>query len=128
MFPVNIKKYYLILAFCSVAVIALLYGVAPQLFLATFFDTEKRAIDLAHVLRALMGLYLALGLFWLYAAFDARYRNAAILTTALFSGGLVAGRLLSLVLDGRPSSLLMFYVVLELAFLPVSIWVLRRPD
>jgi len=49
-------------------------------------------------------------------------------TTALFSGGLVAGRLVSLVVDGRPSPLLMFYVLIELALVPVAIWVLRRPD
>ena len=124
----NIKKYFLILAFCSVAVIALLYGVAPRWFAATFLGVQKLELDFAHIFRAVMGLYLALGCFWLYAAFDARYRNPAILTTAIFAGGLVAGRLLSLVLDGRPSSLLVFYVVVELTLVPVAIWVFRRPD
>jgi len=124
----EIKKYFLILAFCAVSVIALLYGLAPRWFSATFLDVQKLDLNFAHILRAVMGLYLALGCFWLYAAFDPRYRNAAILTAALFAGGLVTGRLLSLVLDGRPSSLLMFYVVIELVLVPIAIWVLRRPD
>ena len=35
---------------------------------------------MAHVFRAMTGLYLALGLFWLFAAFNDQYRNAAVLT------------------------------------------------
>jgi Domain of unknown function (DUF4345) len=124
----KIKKYFLVFAFCVVSVIALLYGVAPQWFSATFLDVQKLDLDFAHILRAVMGLYLALGFFWLYAAFDDRYRNAAILTTVLFGAGLVAGRLVSLVADGRPSPLLMAYVVIELALVPTAIWVFRLPD
>ena len=37
-----------------------------------------------------MCLYLALGLFWLYSAFNDRLRDTAILTTMVFAGGLVA--------------------------------------
>lgn len=124
----NIKKAYLIFAFCAVSTIALLYGIDPGWFARTFLDMPAAGRDFAHILRAVTGLYLALGCFWLYAAFRPDYRNPAIVTTAVFAGGLVLGRLLSLALDGWPSPLLVFYIVLELGLVPIALWVLRRPD
>lgn len=124
----QVKKYFLIFAFCAVSVIALLYGISPRWFAAVFLDVQELDPDFAHILRAVMGLYLALGCFWLYAAFDRRYTNAAVLTSALFAGGLFAGRLVSLVADGRPAPLLMLYVVMEASLVPVAIWVFRLPD
>jgi hypothetical protein len=123
-----IKKYFLIFAFCAVSVIALLYGVSPRWFVATFFGLQELDPNIAHILRAVMGLYLALGGFWLYAAFEPRHRNTAILTTAVFSGGLVSGRIISLFAEGRPAPLLLLYVAMELTLVPLAIWVYRRPD
>jgi hypothetical protein len=41
-------------------------------------------------LRAVAGLYLALAAFWLYAAFNDKYIDTALLTAILFAGGLAA--------------------------------------
>jgi len=123
-----IKKYFLIFAFTVVAIIALLYGASPQWFMQTFLDVSDYSLDVAHILRAVMGLYLSLGLFWLYAAFNEYYRNFAVLTTMLFSGGLVSGRILSLFADGFPSRLLLLYVVMEFILIPVAYWVFKLPD
>jgi hypothetical protein len=125
---VNIKKWYLVFAFFSVVTIAALYAVNPVWFARTFLGMPELNRDFAHILRAVAGLYLALGAFWLYAAFHPPYRAVAVLTTALFAGGLLAGRLLSLVLDGWPSPLLVFYMVLELGLAPIALWVYRRAD
>ena len=124
----NIKKAYLILAFSSVSVIALLYGVAPEWFAQTFLGLPQLGRDFAHILRAMAGLYLVLGSFWLYAAFKPHLRNIAVVTTAIFAGGLAAGRVLSLALDGQPSPLLLFYLAIELALLPLAVWVIRRTE
>lgn len=124
----QIKKYFLVFAFVAVSVIALLYGVSPRWFAATFLDVSDLDRGFAHILRAVMGLYLALGCFWLYAAFNAAYRNVAVLTTAIFSGGLVAGRIVSLVADGRPAPLLLLYAAMEFVLVPLAIWVFRQPD
>jgi len=123
-----IKKYFLIFAFSAVAIIALLYGVSPQWFMQTLLEVNEPSLDIAHILRAVMGLYLALGLFWLYAAFNDTYRNFAVLTTMLFSGGLVSGRIISLITDGVPSGILILYVVMELALVPAAYWVFKLPD
>jgi hypothetical protein len=124
----NIRQLFLIVAFALVSVIALLYGVSPQWFGRTFLDLPQLDPNIAHILRAVMGLYIALGLFWLYAAFHAPFRNAAILTTAIFSGGLVAGRIISLFSEGFPAPLLAFYIVAELLLAPVAWWVYRLDE
>ena len=75
-----------------------------------------------------MCLYLGFGLFWLASAFNDRYRDTAVLTTVVFAGGLVVGRIVSFLVDGPPSLLLAFYGMLELALVPVAYWVFTRPE
>ena len=99
----KIKQAFLVSAFGIVSIIALLYGVSPLWFARTFLDITLLDRNIAHILRAVMGLYLALGVFWLYAAFTEKYRNVAVLTTMIFSGGLVTGRIISLFNEGQPA-------------------------
>ena len=124
----NIKKYFLIFAFVAVSIIAFLYGVSPNWFAQTFLNVPAIPLDFAHILRAVMGLYFGLGLFWLFSAFSDKYRNAAVLTTAIFAGGLVSGRLVSLFADGQPSPVLVVYIALELILVPIAVWVFRLPE
>ncbi|QGM96682.1 DUF4345 domain-containing protein [Methylocystis parvus] len=124
----RVKKIYLIFAFVVVSIIALLYGVSPGWFAEALLGLAGPDASAAHMLRAMMGLYLALGLFWLYAAFHDAYRNAAVLTTVIFCVGLVSGRLISLVIDGRPAPLLLLYVCMEFALVPIGLWVFRLED
>ena len=124
----RIKQLFLVLSFLAVWIIALLYGISPTLFAQTFLKVPQLPVDFAHILRAVMTLYMALGLFWLFAAFNQKYRNSAVLTTVIFAGGLVIGRILSLLVDGRPSTILLFYTALELALVPIALWVFRLRD
>ena len=124
----KIKQLFLIFAFLAVSIIALLYGISPTSFARTFLNVPELPLDFAHILRAVMTLYMALGLFWLFAAFNQKYRNAAVLTTVIFAGGLVIGRILSLLVDGRPSTILLFYTALELALVPIALLVFRLRD
>jgi hypothetical protein len=123
-----IKQYYLLFAFAAVTVIALLYGVSPRWFANTFLDVPEVPVDFSHILRAVMCLYLALGLFWLFSAFSAKYRNPAILTTIIFSGGLVVGRVISLFTDGQPSLILLVYFAMEFILVPIAYWILKLPE
>ena len=124
----KIKKYFLMIAFVAVSIIALLYGVSPRWFAQTFLNVPEMPLDFAHILRAVMCLYLALGMFWLFSAFSDKYRNAAVLTTVIFSGGLVTGRLISLFTDGQPSPILAVYIVMEFLLVPIAVWVFRLPE
>lgn len=122
----NLKKAFLILAFAMVSIIALLYGIHPPWFARTFLGVDDLSVNFAHILRAVMVLYLALGGFWLFSAFSDTHRDTAILTTIVFAGGLVIGRLLSFILDGQPAPLLIVYAALELMIVPIAWWIYAR--
>jgi hypothetical protein len=61
------------------------------------------------------GLYTALGLVFLGGAASAQLRNLALLMLAAVTGGLAAGRLLSLAVDGAPSWTAWALMAIELA-------------
>jgi uncharacterized protein YacL len=123
-----LKKYYLIFTFVSVTIIGLLYGVCPKWFALTFLEISDLNPDIAHIFRAVMCLYIALGLFWLYSAFNTKYRNVALLTVIIFAGGLVIGRIISFFIEGQPAPILTLYIVMEFTLVPITYWVYRLKD
>ncbi len=124
----QIKKAYLILAFVGVSIIALLYGIDPAWYASTFLGVTDLGVNFAHILRALMGLYLALACFWFYSAFSDTLRNTAVLTTILFAGGLLTGRLVSFIVDGQPAPTLTSYAAVDCAVVLIACWVYTRPE
>lgn len=122
------KKAFLILAFAMVSIIALLYGIAPAWFASTFLGVNDLSVSFAHILRAVMCLYLALGGFWLFSAFSEKHRDTAVLTTIVFAGGLVIGRVLSFNIDGQPAPLLIVYGAIEIMIVPIAYWIYTRPE
>ena len=124
----QIKRAYLVMACVAVTIFALLYGISPTWYAATFLHISDLNPDVAHILRAVTGLYLALAAFWLYSAFNDKYRNTAVLTTILFAGGLAAGRCASLILDGQPAPVLLLYGAMELAVVLVGYWIFKLPE
>jgi hypothetical protein len=124
----QIKKAFLIFAFVAVSIFGLLYGISPTWYAATFLGITELNPNVAHILRAIAGLYLALAAFWLYGAFNDKYRDAGILTAILFAGGLVAGRCVSLIVDGQPAAVLLIYGAMEFAVVLVGLWVFRLPE
>ena len=124
----NIKKNFLLFTFFAIIPIALAYGVSPDWFASKFLGIDKLDANIAHILRAIMCLYLALALFWLYSAFNEAYRNPALLTVILFTGGLVTGRIISYFVDGQPRPILLLYIGLEFILVPIAYWVFRLPE
>ena len=124
----QLKKAYLIFSFVTVTFFGLLYGISPRWYAAAFLGITDLNVNIAHILRALAGLYLALAAFWLYAAYHDKYKDAAILTAILFAGGLAAGRCVSLIVDGQPAPMLLIYLAAELAVVLVGYWVFRLPE
>ena len=124
----QLKKAYLTMAFVAVTIIALLYGISPTWYASNFLGLTDLNLNVAHILRAVTGLYLALAAFWLYSAFNDKYRNTAVLTTILFAGGLAAGRCVSLIVDGQPAPVLLVYGGMEIAVVIAGYLVFRLPE
>ncbi|MDV7144662.1 DUF4345 domain-containing protein [Tropicimonas sp. TH_r6] len=119
-------KYFLI--FCSVGLvpIALGYGANPSASLGAVFGITVDTVNLTHIMRAVMGLYLAVVALWLWGAFDKSMERPALIACAVFMFGLAAGRVLSIVLDGWPHWLLIVYAILEIVLGVIAVSLLRQ--
>ena len=104
------------LMFCAVGLvpIALGYGARPSVTMDALFGITVETTNLTHILRAVMGLYLGMVVFWLWGAFNRSLAGPALASCAVFMLGLAGGRILSVVLDGMPHWLLIVYAVLEI--------------
>jgi predicted membrane protein len=124
----NIRQKFLLVASIGLLPIALSYGLMPQKSLSYLFDISVSDPNGIHIFRAVMGLYLALIIFWLIGAFMVQIRQAALYSLIVFMFGLAAGRILSLFIDGMPHWLLVVYLVLELGFGVLGILLIRKSD
>lgn len=122
----NPQSIFLIVAALGLTPIALSYGYAPIVSLDYLFAIDATPVNVSHIFRAVMGLYLALVLFWLSGAMIQKYRLPALYSLVIFMLGLAAGRVLSLVVDGIPHWLLIVYLVLEVGFGMVGIKMIRN--
>ena len=104
------------LIFCAVGLvpIALGYGAKPSVSLDMLFGITVDTTNLTHIMRAVMGLYLGMVVFWLWGAFKPSMTGPALAGCAVFMLGLAAGRILSFIIDGMPHWLLIVYAVLEI--------------
>jgi len=76
------------------------YGGNPSEFLPFIFEFEVQDLELKNIFRAIMGLYIAFGIYWAIGAQNAKYWRGATISNILFMGGLAFGRLLSTIFDG----------------------------
>ncbi len=124
----NIRQKFLLVAAIGLLPIALSYGLMPQKSLSFLFDISVSDPNGIHIFRAVMGLYLALIMFWLIGVFIVQIRQAALYSLIVFMFGLAAGRILSLIIDGMPHWLLVVYLVLELGFGVIGILLIKKSD
>jgi len=107
------ESIFLLLAAVGLTPIALSYGVSPGASITYLYDFDASSVNAAHIFRAIMGLYLAMVVFWVCGAKQESLKGAALWSVIIFMWGLAAGRALSLVVDGMPDPLLVIYLVLE---------------
>lgn len=118
----------LLLAAIGLLPIALSYGAAPTKSVPYLLEFPVEGTNQSHVFRAIMGLYFANLLFWIVGAVRQPLRRAALWSLFLFMTGLAAGRILSLLLDGLPNFLLLFYLAAELLFAALALHALRKTN
>jgi hypothetical protein len=124
----NARQIYLLVCAGGIVPIALYNGLFPQSSLGFLFGLELPDPDGVHLFRAVMGLYLALAVFWVAGYLRAGLRQPAIWSAVVFMAGLAAGRILSLLVDGPAHWLLNVYLALELVFGIAGAVLLTRPD
>jgi len=119
------EKIFLLLATGGLVPIALSYGLDPETSMAFLFNIDVNSIESSHIFRAVMGLYLATAVYWLIGAFNPKHTTGALINLIIFMFGLVAGRFLSVGLDGNPNGVLWLYIFLELGFGVVGVMLLK---
>ena len=120
------ESVFLLLASLGLTPIALSYGVSPAGSMSYLFDIDASSINSTHIFRAVMGLYLALVIFWVVASRNAALTLPALWSLTVFMIGLAAGRALSLIVDGMPHPLLAVYMLLEIGFGAVGFYLASR--
>ncbi|QXP53530.1 DUF4345 domain-containing protein [Cellulophaga sp. HaHa_2_95] len=119
------KNLQLTLSAIVVISISFVYGGNPSVFLPYVFGFDVIDIDLKNIFRAIMGLYLAIGCFWIYGIRNKNYWESATLVNILFMGGLALGRLVSTILDGISPQFMVGFI-LEFIFMLWGIYNLRQ--
>ena len=126
--PTSMTRFYLLFSAAGLFVIALGYGVDPAAMLPRVLDLTVEGTDLTHIFRAIMGLYLGMIVLWVLGAVRSDFTRAAVIAEVVFMFGLALGRVVSIVVDGVPSTLLMGYTVLEIAMGSWGILILKKPS
>ncbi|MGR5559336.1 DUF4345 domain-containing protein [Vibrio fortis] len=103
------ENVFLLIASLGVIPVAFTYGV----FQNVFFGIEVNSTEVANIFRATMGLYIAMGTFWLVAAFNDKYTVSALHSVIVFMSGLAIARFVSMAVDGTPNAILVGYAVIE---------------
>ena len=106
--------------------IALSYGLVPSISVSYLLGFAVEGTNETHVFRAIMGLYLANVAFWVAGAAIPSFTLPALWSLLLFMGGLAAGRVVSLIIDGMPSFVLIFYLLAEIAFALLALMAIRK--
>ena len=119
-------KLFLLFAGVFLLPVALTYGIDPAATLPKFMNITVEGTDQTHIFRALMGLYLGMVTFCIIAAFTPEWRHVAVIWAVFFAYSLAIGRLLSMVVDGMPSGILLFFLAVELIVGTLGLLLLSR--
>src|SRR5262245_29823470 len=119
-------KLFLLVAGVFLIPVALSYGVDPAATLPKFMNFTVDGTDQTHIFRALMGLYLGMVAFCIIAAFTPEWRHVAVIWAVFFAYSLAIGRIISIIVDGMPSGMLLFFLAVELVVGTVGLVLLNR--
>lgn len=109
------KNLHLVISAIIIIVVALAYGLFPNTMLPILFDFKVESVDLNNVFRATMGLYTGMVALWVMGIFKPFLWRTATISNVFFMVGLASGRIISLLVDGVPSTSFSAGLALELA-------------
>ncbi|RBW55778.1 DUF4345 domain-containing protein [Tenacibaculum sp. E3R01] len=118
------KNLHLVISLLIVVPTAIIYG-TPSI-LSTNLNIEVSTIDLSNLLKAIMCLYIGISCIWLVGIIKENYWKSATELNILFMLTLATGRILSIIIDGTPTSGYVFGVIAELVIGLFSVYQLRK--
>jgi len=121
----NKESFFLIFSAFGVFPVALAYGAFPSFSLPLLYNIDITSNNLSNVFRAIMGLYVAFNIFWVFGALNLSLRLSALWSLFIFYTGAGAGRVLSIVLDGSPDMIFILYLSLEILGSAISFWLIK---
>ena len=113
------KNLHLLISIFFIVPVALTYGLMPDGFLENIFHFKFEKIELSGIFRALMGLYIAMAVFWFVGIIKSKFWIAATMSNVLFMTGLAFGRIISILLDGLPSNIFLAGLIGEIL---LAVW------
>jgi uncharacterized protein DUF4345 len=119
-------KLFLLFVAAILVLPALSYGIDPAAVLPKSMAITVEGTDQIEMLRAIMGLYFGMTIFCVIAAFTPSWGHVAVIWAVFFLYSIAAGRVLSLIVDGVPSPILLFYMAVELIGGTLGLLVLPR--
>ena len=121
------KKFFLLVAAVFLFPVGVSYGLDPAATLPKFMNITVEGTDQTAMLRALMGLFIGMSTFCAIAALSRpEWQHVAVIWAVFFAYSQAIGRILSLIVDGMPSPMLLFYLAVELAVGTIGLLVLNR--
>lgn len=124
----KLMRLFLLSVALFIVPIALNYGLFPARSLPLFLTIPELSTDQTHIYRGVMCLYLGVGLFWAVSAFKPEWQRVAVITAIGFAWSIAIGRVISLIVDGWPSPLLIIYLGIEIAAGLLGLAVLAAAD
>ena len=123
----NMTKESYFLLFISIGVFpaALGYGLNPKEFLPVLYGIEVADNNLSNIFRAVMGLYIGCVLLWISGAFKKSLTVPALWCMFVFMFGIGFGRALSLILDGMPDMIFVFFMIFEFLAAGITLYLLK---
>jgi hypothetical protein len=119
------KNLHLSLSGIIVICAGIVYGGNPSYVMPIVLDFQVNSLELKNMLRAVMGIYIGIGMFWLLGATKEKLWYAATLSNVLFMGGISFGRIISTVFDGI-STPFTPALILEVLFFGWGLFNLRK--
>jgi hypothetical protein len=119
------ESYFLLFISLGVFPAALGYGLNPQEFLPILYGIEVENNNLSNIFRAVMGLYVGCVSLWILGALKESLTVPALWCMFVFMLGIGLGRALSLILDGLPDMIFVFFMFFEFVAAGITFYLLK---
>lgn len=121
-FSITKQNVGLLISILIVVPVAIEYGFKPDFQ----FELYPKTTDEHSFFKAIMGLYIGFSAVWFMAIVKPNFLKIAIVTNVIFMLGLGFGRIMSILIDGLPTSGYVYGTIGELVLGFYGVFILKR--